>query len=270
MSNYYLRLQEGLALRALDANRNEGAVRALVLEGKSGTGKTSLGRYYASVSGGTVEYYLCHHWTSDEDLFIGVDVGRVAAGVSRPEDAYRPGVLLRAVQASHEGLVVVIIDELDKAPERAETLLLDFLQTGEVHGPRGEVWRADLRNLVVFITTNGLRPLLEATLRRCFRVRMEYLPPNVEADILRKATGAPTGVIRLVVRMGNTIRTAGETAVSLQEMQRLLEDLPVAQSAAEVEVLLRGWLVKEEGDWRALCTEFKNPAAALWGEWRKR
>jgi len=71
------------------------------------------------------------------------------------------------------------------------------------------------------------------------------------------------------VRMGNTIRTAGETAVSLQEMQRLLEDLSVAQSAAETEVLLRGWLVKEEGDWRALVTEFKNPAAALWGEWRK-
>jgi len=269
MSNYYLRPQEGLALRALDANRNEGAVRTLVLEGKPGVGKTALGRHYADINGGKVEYYLCHHWTSDEDLFIGVDVGRVAAGVERAEDAYRPGVLLRAVQASHEGLVVVIIDELDKAPERAETLLLDFLQTGEVHGPRGEVWRADLRNLVVFITTNGLRPLLEATLRRCFRVRMEYLPPNVEADILRKATGVPTGVIRLVVRMGNTIRAAGETAVSLQEMQRLLEDLPVAQSAAEVEVLLRGWLVKEDGDWKALCAEFKNPAAALWGEWRK-
>jgi len=268
--SYFLRLQEGLALRALDARKGEGAVRAVVLEGKPGVGKTALGRHYADINGGKVEYYLCHHWTSDEDLFIGVDVGRVAAGVSRPEDAYRPGVLLRAVTASHEGLVVVIIDELDKAPERAETLLLDFLQTGEVHGPRGEVWRANLRNLVVFITTNGLRPLLEATLRRCFRVRMEYLPPNVEADILRKATGAPTGVIRLVVRMGNTIRATGETAVSLQEMQRLLEDLPVAQSAAEVEILLRGWLVKEDGDWRALCAEFKNPAAALWGEWRKR
>jgi len=270
--NYYLRSQESLALRALDARLHGGdgsGVKALILEGKPGVGKTALGRYYAETHGGRVEYYLCHHWSSDEDLFIGVDVGRVAAGVHSAEEAYRPGVLLRAVAASHEGLVVVVVDELDKAPERAETLLLDFLQTGEVHGPRGEVWKADLNNLVVFITTNGLRPLLEATLRRCFRVRMEYLPPNVEADILRKATGAPTGAIRLVVRMGGVIRTAGETAVSLQELQRLLEDLPVAQSAADVEILLRGWLVKEDGDWEALCAEFKNPAAALWGEWRK-
>jgi len=106
---YYLRTQEGLALRALDARKGEGAVRAVVLEGKPGVGKTALGRYYADVNGGTVEYYLCHHWSSDEDLFIGVDVGRVAAGVERAEDAYRPGVLLRAVQASHEGLVVVIV-----------------------------------------------------------------------------------------------------------------------------------------------------------------
>lgn len=141
----------------------------------------------------------------------------------------------------HEGLVVVIIDEVGQGPGAGQKRCPDFLQTGEVHGPRGEVWRANLRNLVVFITTNGLRPLLEATLRRYSRVRMEYLPPNVEADILRKATGAPVGVIRLSCGWATSSRTAGETAVSLQECCSGLEDLPVAQSAAEVEVLPPYW-----------------------------
>ena len=172
--------------------------------------------------------------------------------------------------ASQQGPVVVIIDEMDKAPERAETLLLDFLQTGRVHGPNGEVWQGVLKNLYIFITTNGLRPLMEPTLRRGFRLKMEFLPTNVEADILRKGTGAPTGAIRAVVRMANVIRTKGVTSVSLQEMRHLLEDMTVAKSTADVAVLLRGWLIKDAADSAALDGEFGGKAAAvLWGEWRR-
>lgn len=267
LKNYHTRPAEALALAAMQRRVN--GVRVLILEGAPGTGKTALGEAFAESINAEVVYYLCHHWTTEEEMFIGVDVGRVAAGVSKAEDAYKPGFLLRAVQASQTGPVVVIVDEIDKAPERAETLLLDFLQHARVYGPRGEVWQGNVGNIYVFITTNALRPLMEPTLRRGFRVRMEFLPANVEADILRKATGAPSGVIRALVRMAGVIRADGATSVSLQEMKYLLADLKVCQSAGDVDILISGWLVKEPEDKVAIEKEFKNPAAVLWGEWKR-
>lgn len=264
---YYTRKKEDLALRAMKARQN--GAKVLILEGAPGTGKTFLGEAFARSMMAEVIYYLCHHWTSEEEMFLGVDIGAVAAGVDRPEDAYRPGFLLRAVEASQQGPVVVIIDEIDKAPERMEALLLDFLQQGRVHGPLGEVWQGNLSNMFIFITTNGLRPMMEPTLRRGFRLSMEFLPPNVEADLLRKWTGAPAGAIRCVVRMAQIIRESGASSPSLQEMRHLLEDLVQAESAGDVKILVEGWLVKEEEDGQALAVEFKNPAAVLWGEWKR-
>lgn len=266
-AGYVPRKQEVLALRAMCA-RDNGA-KVLILEGAPGTGKTFLGEAFAQVLGAEDIYYLCHHWTSEEEMFMGIDVGAVAAGVDDPKDAYRPGFLLRAVQASQKGPVVVIIDEIDKAPERMEALLLDFLQHGRVHGPRGEVWQGNLSQMYIFITTNGLRPLMEPTQRRGFRLKMQFLAPNVEADLLRKLTGAPTTAIRAAVRMATVIRKNGDTSPSIQELKHLLSDLPLCESAKDVEILIDGWLVKEDEDRQALKDEFKNPAAVMWGEWKR-
>lgn len=267
--NYYMRHPEKIAFTMMSERRDECTAKVLILSGPPGTGKTAFGEYLAESLAAEVVYFLCHHWVTEEELFLGIDVGRVAAGVERPEDAYRPGALLRAIEASQRGPVVLILDEIDKAPERAEALLLDFLQTGRVHGPRGEVWQSDLSRLFVVITTNGLRPLMEATQRRGFRVEMQFLPPAVEADILRKDTGAKTGVIRAVVRMAGIVRAHGDSSPSLQEMRNLLDSLRYAADAADVANLITGWLVKEPADAEALKREFGNPAAALWGEMRR-
>lgn len=264
---YITRRNEEIALKAMK-RRNNGA-KVLILEGPPGTGKTSLGEAFAKSMETEAIYYLCHHWTSEEEMFLGIDVGAVAAGVDDPKDAYRPGFLLRAIEASKIGSVIVIIDEIDKAPERMEALLLDFLQHGRVHGPRGEKWQGDLSNMFIFITTNGIREMMEPTLRRGFRVQMNFLPSNVEGDLLRKWTGASPSAIRCVVRMANVIRKDGGTSPSLQEMKYLLSDLPLCESAKDVDLLIKGWLVKDEEDQEALNKEFKSPAAVLWGEWKR-
>jgi len=265
--NYYLREEEKVVLRALEARR--GGPKVLILEGPPGTGKTALSQYLAERWKAKYFYYLCHHWTSDEELFVGVNVGRVAAGVERPQDAYEYGVLSKAALATQEGRAVLCLDELDKAPQRAESLLLDFLQHGRVVLPDGQIIQAVLGNITVVITTNGIRPLMEATLRRGFRVQMQFLPPHVEADVIRKRTGAPMGPIRTIVRMINTIRERGATKPSLQEAINLATDLQVAESAQDVEILIKGWLCKEPEDWQALVGACPNPGATLWGEWRR-
>jgi MoxR-like ATPase len=272
--NYILRQSDQVFIRVLTA-RNGGGVRAGLISGPPGVGKTALGRYLAHITNGEEMYFLAHHWVSEEDLFLRVDPARIAAlagGVEgvRLEEAYQPGVLLRAAISSQNSTVVLILDEWDKAPERVDALLLEFLQTGRIHGPFGEVWTAASERLFVVITTNGHRPLAEPLLRRVFRYEMPYLPPSVEADIIRKQTGANAAVCRLIVQMMAAIRQRGQSSPSLQEGVRLAESLALVSSSEEVELLLRGWLCKTDADWTALvnlCGD--QPASVLWGEVRR-
>lgn len=263
---YRMRRPEELAIKSLLSRPGKG-VKSLLLEGSPGTGKTFLSECLAKSLQAEYEYILCHNWLSDEELFIGVDIGSVAVGVTRREDAYKAGILKRVVDKSLEGFVVVCIDEIDKAPQRAESLLLDFLQNARVHGPRGEVWQGNPEKIIVIMTSNAMRPLMEATMRRCFRIRMEFLPENVEIDLLRKWTGAKKGVLRITVQYANAIRKNGATAPSIQEMRNFLLDMRNAESAGDAEVLLRASLVKEDEDWNALTELAKDPAATMWGEW---
>jgi len=263
---YQLRRAEELALLALEKNKQ---LKVVILEGAPGTGKTAFSQYLAEKWQAQYLYYLCHHWTSDEELFISINVGKVVSGIQHEEEAYQLGVLAQCAHLSQDKQVVLCLDELDKAPIRAESLLLDFLQHGRVILPNAKKIQGTLENITVVITTNGVRPLQEAILRRGFRLKMEFLAPNVESDIIRKETGAKMPAIRLVVRMMGIIRSKGSTTPSLQEGKNLIQDMEVASSASDVELLIKGWLVKEPEDWTVLCNEIPSPHKVLWGEWQR-
>jgi MoxR-like ATPase len=272
-AGYVFRRAEELAVEAILARAGSG-IRALLLEGPSGTGKTFLAECLALALGMQegVDYHptLLHHWTTDEDILIGVDVGAIAAGVSSREEAYRPGALLRGLLASQHGPALVCLDEVDKAPPRVDALMLDFLQHGRIIGPRGEVFRADPDRLLVILTSNRMRRLQEPLERRCYRVRLDFLPEHVERNVLGEQTGAPRRAVRVAVQMANAIRTAGASSPSLAEIRALLRDLRVARSAADVDLLLQASLIKMPEDEEALRRVFgNNPAATLWGEWRR-
>ena len=268
---YTARPSDRLVARLL-TERSDDGVRAVVITGAPGVGKTSFARALAEgISGRLVEYYA-HHWSNDEDMFLSVDPARVAAiagGHDMPmAKTYRRGALLRATLLSRRMPVVLLLDEWDKAPEHCDALLLEFLQSGTVHGRHGEHWRANTRQLTVIITSNGLRELIEPLQRRCFRYEMPYLPPAVEADVLRKATGAPTGVIRLVIKAMNLIRVNGRSSPSLQEGMMLLRGMALASNVDDVRLLVWGYLVKDPQDEGALKSLGDLPVL-LWGEWKR-
>lgn len=268
LPGYYARRGELLAARWMAVISD--MVRAALLIGDPGTGKTYFGECFAK--GRRAEHYFipCHPWLSHEEVNQGIDVGRVAVGVDHADEAYLDGQLLRAVKASQRHDVVVTLDEVEKAGSRFYALILDFLQHGRVPDARHRMHQADLRRLFVVLTANDESDIPDAVKRRCFRVRMEFLPESVETDVLKKTTGASAPICRLVVRMANAIRTKGESRPSLQELRELLRARDLIASAEDADALLDAFLVKDAKDRQAIEREVKSPGAVLFGECKRR
>lgn len=268
LPGYHARPGEGMAAKWLAMITP--TMRAVLLVGAPGTGKTFFADCFARGRKAMHYFIASHPWLTNEEVQQGVDVGRVAVGVENADDAYMDGQLLRAVKATRHHDVVVTIDEVEKAGSRFYPLILDFLQNGRVPDARHHMHQADLKRMFVVLTANEEGDIPEAVKRRCFRVTMEFLPENVETDVLRKSTGAPPQACRLVVRMANAIRTRGESKPSLQELRALLDARQLVTSASDTEVLIDAFLVKDEKDRLAIRREVKTAGAALFGELQRR
>ena len=236
-------------------------IKSFILRGPAGSGKTSLAEEIARIWGAENLYLLCHPWVTEEHLFKGVDLGKVALKDPAP---YKNGILANAALLSHHKKVVVVIDELDKTKEFVDNLLLDFLQNGRVESAQGLV-KANPENIVVFMTTNEHRDLSDPLLRRAAKFYIGFLPDDVELGILLgeidgywlegkrsfivKAATRPLQPVRdakvakIVQGMGRKIRGAG-LDISTSELLHFLEFCSIADSRDEVEYAIEAWLEK--------------------------
>jgi MoxR-like ATPase len=108
----------------------------------------------------------------------GVDEGEL---FSRRFLLRRP--LLEALE--HDGPVVLLVDEVDRADDEFEAFLLELLSDFQVTIPElGETIAATHRPLVV-LTSNRTRELHDALKRRCLYHWIEYPTPEREAEIVR-------------------------------------------------------------------------------------
>lgn len=275
---YYLREQEALAIGGLVSQT--GGARAMLVEGLPGAGKSALGEFLARAMGSQLVFHLFHAWSDSDELFTGVDVVSAVAGDA--ENARLPGVLAQVAMLSKEATpdrpVVVVLDEIDKTPERVENLLLDVLQTGRVPIKPGVHDTIILDNVIFIITSNGMRPLSDALSRRLRRLHMKPLPSSKVIELvtgwLRKKEGFDKpelkGVVRVAYAIANEVANKEGTFLSPQELSRLVEELVnlrlqgQLQGTRNVRYVVAGWAAKSATKGLDL-TQNNRTMDGLWG-----
>ena len=222
-------------------------MKALLLEGPPGVGKTALTEKIAQWLGADYIYVLATPNT-DEDalLYKFVPDENTKSGIRVAE-----GPLTQAVKKAAAGKkVVLVIDEFDKTRPSTDALLLDLLQNGRVTlylGGKEDVLVADPDNLYVFLTSNAMREFSEPLMRRLVRVDFELLDPSDVAELLKRRFDAQTANL-LAEIYRDTVEAGLRKPATIQELLQLgyvLKKMP----NAPLNRLLRMYVIKYEDDW---------------------
>ena len=164
--------------------------KPLLVEGEPGCGKTELGKVLAEgfdtdlirlqcYEGLTAESAL-YEWNYAKQLLtLQADERAESHESVFSEDFLLERPLLRAL--SHEGNTppVLLIDEIDRADEEFEALLLEILSDFQISIPELGTIGTDTPPIVV-ITSNQTRGLSDALKRRC--VYLHIGPPSFEKE----------------------------------------------------------------------------------------
>jgi MoxR-like ATPase len=199
--------------------------RPLLAEGPPGTGKTQLASSLAEVTGRRLIRLQCHEELDEARSLYEWDYGRqmLATQLMRPQlDSALSGLgadelfartadmeqfffsdrfvverpLLAAVRATEP--VLLLVDEVDRADEAFEALLLEVLGEQQITIP--ELGTIVARQpIVAVITSNDSRELSDALRRRCLRLGFTYPDPTREAAIIEIKVPGVSAALRAAV-----------------------------------------------------------------------
>jgi MoxR-like ATPase len=181
----------------------------LLLEGEAGVGKTEVARALAGAGSARLIRLQCHegidlhHAVYDWDYQRQLLAIRAAEAGAPARELFGREFLLRRplLEAlEHEGQVVLLIDEVDRADDEFEAFLLEFLSDFAITIPELGTVSASHRPLVV-LTSNRTRELHDALKRRCLYHWIDYPDLEREAEIVHaRLPGVPDAIAQRVCR----------------------------------------------------------------------
>lgn len=157
------------------------SIPTLLLQGKSGAGKTFLAETFAKKIGAEEKFVQCFPRMGTENFQYDVNIEGVMK--QDADKSIKDGILLQALQQSKTSPVVLIIDELDKARPEVDSFLLDFLENGRLTTGTDTYERGEFP-IYTFITSNDKREIDEALLNRSKRVEVLRPDKNLFLEIL--------------------------------------------------------------------------------------
>ncbi|MEM0370777.1 MAG: AAA family ATPase [Pyrobaculum sp.] len=214
--------------------------RQFLLEGPAGTGKTFLTKQVAERLNANYLFLQAFPGMRFEELTV-----QLMPSETKPSGVeIVKGVLVRAVEQSHYGPVVLVLDEFDKTIVSADSYLLDFLQNGRVTF-KEELLVADMDNLVVFLTSNGAREFSEPLLRRVVRIKFTHPSKDRVVQILQE-NGVPQDVAKMLAEIHQlTVKAGLRKPATVQELK---EFWMAVEAGIEVEDAVREVIIKYEED----------------------
>jgi len=229
--------------------------KPVLIEGPAGVGKTQLAKSLAETTGRRLIRLQCYEGLDASQALYEWDYGKqllytqllkdrtnnVLGDVETPGDALprlreyeslffsehflaeRP--IFAAIRS--EEPCVLLIDEIDRADEQLEALLLEVLAELQVSVPELGTFSATTTPYVI-ITSNNTRDLSPALKRRCLHLSLTYPSAERELEILRlKVPGISEELSRQIVEMVRSLR-----ALDLRKAPSISEALDWAKALA--------------------------------------
>ncbi len=193
----------------------------LLLEGEPGVGKTAAAQVLARVLGAPLVRLQCYEGLTASEALYDWNHQRQLLAIRLAESQHeriteadlfseeflveRP--ILRCVRHHGPQPPVLLIDEVDRADDEFEALLLEALGEGSVTVPEIGTFTAEQPPIVV-LTSNRSRELHDALRRRCLYHWLEFPEPTRVVAILRRtAPAASVALIESAAQFVGHVRT---------------------------------------------------------------